>query len=560
VGTYIGIDLGTTHSLVSVWKKQKIELIPNALGELLTPSAVSVDSQDNVIVGEAAYERLVTHSHCSATEFKRFMGSPKQYQLGPRLFSPEDLSALVLKQLKQDAESYLGESVSEAVISVPAYFDNRQRRATKRAAELAGLNVERLINEPSAAALAYGLEKEIRDTDDDPLSYLVLDLGGGTFDVSLLEIFNGIFEIRASSGDNYLGGNDFTRLIVDDFCAKESLKYEYLTPEFKGMIFAAADKLKRELSDSRAGRFGIKHEDKLVDYTLSASRFEDMAQSLLNRVRHPISRTMSDAGLKSSELAGVILVGGASRMPVFRSAVAKMLGRIPSSHYDPDTAIAAGACIQAGLKARDASLQDIVMVDVCPYTLGVEVSNEHNQTEFMPVLERNEAIPVSKTCSVYTTYPQQDHIQVNVFQGESFKPSENVPLGQLKMSITPTPDPQEILLTYTYDINGILEVEVTIAATNEKQTLYITNDNAELSEGQLKERFIELQALKILPRNEAKNMALLAKLERLFEQSLGETRHFYAQLLRDFQHTIKNHDKEQADQRRLEIIELLTQK
>ena len=554
---YIGIDLGTTHSLIGIWSGEEVKLIPNALDKLLTPSAVSVDSQNNIIVGEAAFERLVTHSHFSATEFKRFMGTPKQYQLGEKLFSPEDLSAFVLTQLKQDAENYLGRAVTEAVISVPAYFNNRQRRATQKAAELAGLKVERLINEPTAAALAYGLVKEQVSDEQGPLSYLVLDLGGGTFDVSLLEIFNGIFEIRASSGDNYLGGNDFTSVIVDDFCAKQSLSHDALTPAVKSTLFGAANVIKRELSVASSASFAVKIEGKLVEYKLVASRFADLTESLLSRIRHPISRTMNDAGLKTSELAGVILVGGASRMPVFRSSVAKMLGRIPSSHYDPDFAIVAGACIQAGLKARDASLQDIVMVDVCPYTLGVEVFNEYDQPEFKPIIERNQAIPVSKTRSVYTRYPNQEEIAVKVFQGESFKPSDNVALGELLMSVSPMLDSQEVLLTYTYDINGILEVEVTIAASNEKQTLYVSDDESELSSDQLRERFTQLQELKLLPRNEVKNVVLLAKLERLFEQSLAEQREFYAQLLRSFKTVIQRHDKEYVDKQREEINQLL---
>jgi len=552
VSEYTGIDLGTTHSLIGVWKDEEVQLIPNALGKFLTPSAVSVDSHNNILVGEAAFDRLVTHSHFSATEFKRFMGTPKQYQLGEKLFSPEDLSALVLTQLKQDAESYLGSPVTEAVISVPAYFNNRQRRATQKAAELAGLKVERLINEPTAAAIAYGLHEKPEHS-----QFMVLDLGGGTFDVSLLEIFNGIFEIRASSGDNYLGGNDFTRVIVDDFCAKQCLSHDALTPSVKGALFDAADVMKRELSVASSAIFAVNIEEKLVEYKLTASKFAGLTESLLSRIRHPISRTMNDADLRTSELAGVILVGGASRMPVFRSSIAKMLGRIPSSQYDPDFAIATGACIQAGLKARDASLQDIVMVDVCPYTLGVEVINEHDQPEFKPIIERNQAIPVSETRSVYTRYPNQEEIAVKVFQGESFKPSDNVALGELLMSVSPVPDSQEVLLTYTYDINGILEVEVTIAATKKKQTVYISDDDSELSNDQLRERFAELQALKLLPRDEAKNTVLLARLERLFEQSLAEQREFYAQLLRNFKTVIQSHDKKYVDEQREEINQLL---
>lgn len=555
----IGIDLGTTHSLVSVWNKQKVELIPNGLGDFLTPSAVSIDSDDIILVGDPALERLVTHPHLSASEFKRFMGSPKRYQLGKKSFTPEDLSALVLTQLKQDAENHLGGPVTEAVISVPAYFNNRQRRATQRAAELAGLKVERLINEPSAAALAYGLEKNTSASQDEPLSYLVLDLGGGTFDVSLLEIFDGVFEIRASSGDNYLGGNDFTRIIVDDFCQQNSISYDYLEANVKGALFSTADAAKRDLSKKSTVYFSVNIDEKKVDYKLSESRFLELAEDLLQRIRNPITRTLNDASLRASELAGVILVGGASRMPIFRSTVAKIVGRIPSSHYEPDSAIAAGASIQAGLKARDETLQDIIMVDVCPYTLGVEVINNHNQPEFKPIIERNQAIPVSETRSVYTRHPNQHEIAINVFQGESFKPADNVALGEIVMYITPAPEPQEVLLTYTYDINGVLEVEVTIVASNEKQVAYITDDETELSDAQLRERFAELQALKLLPRDQIENTALLAKLERLFSQHLGEQRNYYAELIGNFQAVIDSHDKDKVEKMRIEIQRLLDQ-
>lgn len=553
----IGIDLGTTNSLVGVWKDGEVSLIANAHGDLLTPSAVSVTEDRTILVGAAAKDRVVSHPHKSASEFKRYMGAKKTHILGGAPYSSEELSALVLGSLKRDAENYLGESVTEAVISVPAYFNNKQRQATQRAAELAGLTVERLINEPSAAALAYGLQALVDADADQSLSYLVLDLGGGTFDVSMLEIFDGVFEIHASAGDNYLGGNDFSEVILEDFLAQHKLNRQVLSQVSLEALSSVSDSAKHLLSIEESTKFSLEINAKRYDYTLTRDTFETLCAPLIERLRHPIMRVMSDSGLSSAELAGVILVGGATRMPLFHSQVSRMLGRIPANQYNPDHAIATGACIQAALKARNESLNDIIMVDVCPYTLGVEVNNQHNQSEFMPIIERNQAVPVSETRSVYSGYPGQDQVNIKIYQGESFKPEDNVFLGKLEVPLAKSEELQELLLTYTYDLNGVLEVEVTIASTGVKQRLYIADDAESMSPEQLAAGFEKLKALKVLPRDQAENIALFAKLQRLFEESLGEQREFHAQLTRYFQAELDTHNKGRIEQSRKEIEQRL---
>jgi molecular chaperone HscC len=350
----VGIDLGTTNSAITVWLDGRPQLIPNSLGALLTPSAVSVDDDGHVLVGMAARERQVTHPRLTATAFKRWMGTGRMTSLGPnQTFSPEELSALVLRSLKADAEAFLREPVTEAVITVPAYFNDHQRKATRRAGELAGLKVERLLNEPTAAALAHGLHQRELDT-----QFLVFDLGGGTFDVSIVEIFEGIIEVRSSAGDNHLGGEDFNQVLVEDFYAALG---STLGPRFRDKqvlqerVREQAERARRELTRQPVGKMTVTWQERQLEHSIDAERFEKLCEPLLTRMREPVLRALRDGGIHADKLQEIVLVGGATRMPLVRRAVAKMFGRFPGMGPNPDEAIALGAAVQAGLKARDAA-------------------------------------------------------------------------------------------------------------------------------------------------------------------------------------------------------------
>lgn len=363
----IGIDLGTTNSLVACFRNGKAEIIPNRLGENLTPSVVSVDSKGTVYVGRSAKERAMLHPLESASVFKRSMGTDREYKLGDWKLRAEELSSLVLRSLKEDAESYLGEPVTDAIISVPAYFNDLQRKATKRAGELAGLNVVRIINEPTAAAIAHGM------TEQNDSRYLVFDLGGGTFDVSILELYQPIMEVHAIAGDNFIGGEDFTDVLYDLFLQSAGIPPESLGLKTRSEVRKTAENCKCAFSHSNEIMMCCTVHGQMHVLHLTLDEYERACAPLLDRLRKPIERSLKDAGVSLQEIDQIVLVGGATRSPVVRKFVAKLFGRIPSFGINPDEAVAIGAALQCGMKSRDKEIQEVVLTDVCPFTLGTEV-------------------------------------------------------------------------------------------------------------------------------------------------------------------------------------------
>jgi molecular chaperone HscC len=554
----VGIDLGTTNSLVAIWRDGRAELIPNALGHVLTPSCVSLDEDGRVLVGLPARDRLLTHPDRSAAVFKRYMGTEKRLALGDRYLRPEELSALVLKSLKADAEAHLGEAVTEAVITVPAYFNDTQRKATRIAGELAGFKVERLLNEPTAAALAYGLHRAQLES-----QFLVFDLGGGTFDVSILEIFSGVMEVRATAGDNFLGGEDFVTVLVEGFLAHAAktagLDRKRLQGDQWAQLRIEAERVKRALSQRNADTFVFQHDAVRLEWEVAADEFERLSAPLLERLRTPIERTLRDAKLTASALNEIILVGGASRMPIVHRLVARLFGRFPNRDINPDEAIALGAAVQAGLKARDAALNEVVLTDVCPYTLGVEVSEEFARGQrrtgvFLPILERNTVIPASRAHPLASVADFQASIVLKVYQGESRDVKDNILLGTLDIALPRLPRAeQQISVRFTYDINGLLEVEATVAATGLKETLVIEQSPGSMSKEEIGRSLAALAKLKIHPRDEAENAALWARLKRLFEQHLQDRRAWIGQQLAMFETALDRQDPREIATVRAEI-------
>jgi molecular chaperone HscC len=539
----VGIDLGTTNSLIAAWIDGAPRLIPNALGAVLTPSCVGIDQDGSVLVGEAARERLQTHPEQTTSLFKRYMGSARTVRLGDRDYRAEELSALVLRSLKADAEATLGVPITEAIITVPAYFSDAQRKATRVAGELAGLRVERLLNEPTAAALAYGLHDAQGET-----QFLVFDLGGGTFDVSILEMFDGVMEVRASAGDNMLGGEDFVTLIaglafqngIPDAASTDAVFMQRLT--------ACAERAKRQLGNEANVAFDIAwcgHEARIE---LDQQAFEKLSQPLLTRLWRPIERALRDARIRAADLDNVILAGGATRMPMIRTLATRMFGRFPAMGQNPDEVVALGAAVQAGLKMKDKALDEMVMTDVCPYTLGTAVSRHMEGGArahglYSPIIQRNTVVPVSRVQRYVPIEPDQPSIRIDVYQGESRLVRDNILLGEVTVPLKSGHGHADgVDVRFTYDVNGLLEVEVTVVATSETRRLVVEGNEGSLGPDDVARRFEALATLKVHPRDTLENRTLLARAERLYEQLLGQGRDHLGQMILRFEQVLATQD------------------
>lgn len=540
----IGIDLGTTNSLAAYFSEEGPKIIPNRLGKRLTPSVVSMDEEEQIYVGDSAVERNLLYPGSTASVFKRDMGSKKKFSLLHKTFTAEELSSFVLRALKEDAEHYLGEAVTEAVISVPAYFNDARRRATKKAGELAGLKVERIISEPTAAAIAYGLYQSPKSA-----RFLVFDLGGGTFDVSILELFDTILEVRAVAGDNFLGGEDFTAVLEDLFFEKYP-QFDRLTLDEKTLrhIHRQAEACKMGFSQGRVSSMNCKIGEELFPLEVELSRYEEACKELLGRIRQPVKRSLSDAHIRLSDIDKVVLVGGATKSPVIRRFVGKLFKALPDTNVNPDEAVALGAAIQAAMKERREAIKEVVLTDVCPFTLGTEVVREWEKGFFengifCPIIDRNTVIPTSRTERLYTAHDNQSKIRVNVLQGESRFASNNLSLGELMIDVPPGKAGEEAVdVTYTYDINSILEVEVKVLSTNQVTKEVFRGRDVDMTDEEIKERFETLSYLKIHPRDREENKFLLLRGERIYEESIGEKRHYVEAALHKYEKALDTYD------------------
>ncbi len=543
----VGIDLGTTNSLVAYFTEDGPKIIPNRLGKNLTPSVVSVDEEGNVYVGETAKERMSLYPGSVAQTFKRSMGTEREYVLSGRKFKPEELSGMVLRALKEDAEAYLGEEVTEAVISVPAYFDDKRRKATKRAGELAGLKVERMISEPTAAAVAYGLYDKTRDT-----RFLVFDLGGGTFDVSVLELYHNILEVRAVAGDNYLGGEDFTQMMVKLFLQKTKIQMQELSEKEQVRLYKQAEKAKIAINDTDKVTISLlrqNQETKEAEVTLK--EYEEACNELFMKIREPVKKSLADAGLKLGDIDEVILIGGATKLSIVRDFMIRLFRKFPDTNLNPDETVALGAAIQAAMKERREEVKEVILTDVCSFTLGTEVVVEYEEGKyedgrFCPIIERNTVIPASHTERLYTVRDNQDKIRVRVLQGESRFARNNLYLGELEVEIPKALKGRESVdVTYTYDINSLLEVEVKVVSTGLTRKMIIKGDDNQMSEEEIAKRMEELAYLKIQPRDYEENRLALLRAERVYEESLGVRRKNLDFYLTAFEAALKGDDHDE---------------
>lgn len=534
----IGIDLGTTNSLASVWRNGRCELIPNSFGEFLTPSVVGFDDEGNVIIGKIAKQRLVSHPDLTAASFKCFMGTKQEISLGKKAFTPPELSSFILRQLKEDAELYLGEPVEEAVISVPAYFDDNGRSATKLAGELAGLKVERIINEPSAAALAY---KQGTDNED---MFLIFDFGGGTLDISIVDIFDSVIEIIAVAGDNHLGGDDFNRAIAEYFCKENHLNYSALPSEVKAIVLKQAELCKIALSTQPEAAMVLNYNDHVYTLALDNQKLLTVTADLFERIEKPIVKALHDASVSANEISEVILIGGSSHMLLVQKYLENLFDTQINVTISPDTAVALGVGIASGIKARNEKIKDMVLTDICPFSLGISTTNKDDFSApfFTPIIERNTTLPASIVKRFYTSHDDQRTISIGIAQGEKMYFKQNLFLDEIELSVTPAPEGERSVdVRFSYDINGILQVDVTNNETGKIISKTIVNNNR-LSQSEVKSKLEQLEKLKIHPRDLDKNKLLIARAESLYEESIGDLREIIRFQLERFNNALSNQD------------------
>ncbi len=497
----VGIDLGTTNSLACIYRDGRAELIPNELGGYKTSSAVSVLQDGTVLVGAAAKERLVSHPEATAASFKIWMGTQKALTLGDRRFKPEELSAFVLRQLLEDARRYLGESVEEAVISVPAYFNDDQRCATKLAAQMAGLTVKRLINEPSAAALYHRYSTQSGDS-----QMMIVDFGGGTLDVSIVDCFENIIEIVAIAGDNRLGGDDIDRAIAAHFFRENGLVEERLEPSLRASLYRQAETAKIALSSAPAAAISIQRGEDQYSLLLTPPLLRRLCEPVFRRVRGVIGRAMKDRE-RVRAIDDVILVGGSAQLPVFGDFLEELFGRRPKVAAQPDEIVALGVGLCAGIKERAEDLQDLVMTDVCPFSLGVATySYRGDKTPHMAVLiPRSSMLPASHQGTFYTMYDDQRALRFEIYQGEGYFASENLKLGEVEVQVPPGPaGEQSATVTFTYDIDGILHVSARSSGGDRRDRL-ILNSNLHLSESEREKVMARISEIELAAQGSKRN-------------------------------------------------------
>ena len=526
--TILGVDLGTTNSLAVVYKEGKPVLIPNAYGEYVTPSAVSI-LDGKIVVGKLAKERLITHPECSASLFKRNMGTDVTYTLDKKEYDSATLSSFILKQLIEDAQNYLHESIDEVVISVPAYFNARQRQDTKRIGELLGIKVERLINEPSAAAIACHM-------DDEYETFVMFDFGGGTLDVSVVDCFENVISINAISGNNHLGGTDFDRAMAEYFCFKNGLNYNVLDLSFQQSILRACEKAKIKLSTQSVAEVSLVHLNKNYNCIFDENVLFNTTHSLLESCKNVIGKAVKDSGFSASELDSLILVGGSSKMPVLQHYLSDALNIPVLKEENMDSLVALGLGKYIGIKQRDENIKDVVVTDICPFSLSTSTYNEQNPgLELSTVLiPKNSVLPTSKKMTLRTVHKGQTKVNISVFQGQAMYAKENLFLGQAFIHVPRNMhDYESFDLIYSYDINSMLYVEAIVHSTQEHYIFRVSKgDVLEKVDASVRLDSIKEVSLALYQNNEVD--ALLARIERIYQEVDEETQDYLMRLHSEF--------------------------
>lgn len=549
----IGIDLGTTNSLASVWKDGTCILIPNRFQEYLTPSVVSFDEDGMFYTGKIAKERLISHPGQTVSLFKRTMGTETTYDILGKTYTSEELSSFLIRQLIDDAQDYLMEPIEEAIISVPAYFNDEQRCATKRAGKLAGVKVERLINEPSAAALYARKHKE-------DATFLVFDFGGGTLDISIVECFQNIISILAVSGDTHLGGSDFDKCIAEAFCEEHHITYETLDAANRSILLRQCEECKIALSKQEEVTRTFQLMQKEYTFTLSNQGLIRISADLLERILIPIRKAMQDSDISEEELSRIILVGGSSKMPIIRTFLQHTFPIDVTNADAPDTIVASGIGVYTGIKERSDDIKDIILSDICPFTLGIAIHNPNDPDNSLmhAIIERNSILPSSKEHSFYTVHDYQTVVTIRIFQGESMYCKKNLALASKEIHVKPAKTGEyPIHVRFTYDINGILDVDILDTSSSHIEKITVAGNHNTMSEEEIAERLHELQSLKIHPREQEKNKLLLAKIERLFEETTKEEREHLMRLNMQFEAVLAKQDIYKIEKERIRIMRIV---
>ena len=548
----IGIDLGTTNSLATyIDDNGEIQFVKNEYGNILIPSVVGIDENDDIIVGELAKERRMMNAGETASNFKRRMGTDAKIKVKNRTFDAQMLSSFVLKHLKENAEKQLNEKINRAIISVPAYFNDKQRRDTKMAAELAGLTVERLINEPTAAALSLG--SHILDQN---LKFIVLDLGGGTFDVTLLETFENIMEVLSISGDTMLGGEDFTTKICEIFLKNIKLSIADLSRDERTKLYTKADRAKKLISLKNV-EIEMEIKGKKYKSEITQENFRETVKPLLVKMKVAIDKALQDGNTDAREIEKVILVGGAVKLGIIEEFVEKYFhkmrgekiyfnnddfienNKLVSIAADPDTVVAYGVGIAVGMKERNKMFKERILTDVCPFTLGTELVGKR----FAPIIPRNTTVPTSKSEYFYTIDDYQDKVNVGIYQGESLNIDDNLFLGNFLIDVPRNIAGKEAInVRFTYDINGILEVEATVVSTGLKKSKLIVN--GDLSEEEKNEKIKMLEEIKIQSENKNKDKLLLERANRIYAEIVNtEIRNHISDYLENYKMVVATGDR-----------------
>ncbi len=552
MGRMIGIDLGTTNSLATyIDDNGKIEFVKNEYGNILIPSVVGIDENDAIIVGELAKERRMMNAGETASNFKRRMGTDAKIKVKNRTFDAQMLSSFVLKHLKENAEKQLSEKIDRAIISVPAYFNDKQRRDTKMAAELAGLTVERLINEPTAAAMSLG--SHILDQN---LKFIVLDLGGGTFDVTLLETFENIMEVLSISGDTMLGGEDFTTKICEIFLKNIKLSIADLSRDERTKLYTKADRAKKLISLKNV-EIEMEIKGKKYKSEITQENFRETVKPLLVKMKVAIDKALQDGNTDAREIEKVILVGGAVKLGIIEEFVEKYFhkmrgekiyfnnddfienNKLVSIAADPDTVVAYGVGIAVGMKERNKVFKERILTDVCPFTLGTEIVGRR----FAPIIPRNTTVPTSRSEYFYTIEDYQSQVTVGIYQGESLNIDDNLFLGEFLLDVPQNLAGKEAInVRFTYDINGILEVEAKVVSTGVKKSKLIIN--GDLSEEEKNEKIKMLEEIKIQSENKNKDKLLLERANRIYTEIVNtEIRNHISEYLENYQKIVVTGDR-----------------
>lgn len=526
--TVLGVDLGTTNSLAVVYKEGKPVLVPNAYGEYVTPSAISI-LDGKIVVGKLAKERLITHPECSASLFKRNMGTDVTYKLDKKEYDSATLSSFIVKQLIEDAQNYLHESIDEVVISVPAYFNARQRQDTKRIGELLGIKVERLINEPSAAAIACHMDNEYE-------TFVVFDFGGGTLDVSVVDCFENVISINAISGNNHLGGTDFDRAMAEYFCLKNGLDYNILDSSFQQSILHACEQAKIKLSTQNVVEISLTHSSINYRCVFDENVLFSITHSLLESCKNVIGKAVKDSGFSASELDSLILVGGSSKMPVLQHYLSDALNIPVLKEENMDSLVVLGLGKYIGIKQRDENIKDVVVTDICPFSLSTSTYNEQNpDLELSTVLiPKNSVLPTSKKMTLRTVHKGQTKVNISVFQGQAMYAKENLFLGQAFIHVPRNMhDYESFDLIYSYDINSMLYVEAVVHSTKEHYIFRVSKgDVLEKVDASVRLDSIKEVSLGLYQNNEVD--ALLARIERIYREVDEETQDYLMKLHTEF--------------------------